>query len=116
MRSFFPIIGFIFLPILMTFGASNTSYESAFRPQPTNNFYDGMLVTISLSISITHVYLEYITLTLEMMDSSSKAFIYFEIMLPFVMGVLYCFGNAFGSGTIWILFSILNYLIMKPGL
>ena len=114
MKTLFTIIGFIILPILLTFGTTNTPYESAFNPQPTNNFYDGMLVTICFSISTTRIFLEYITFTLEIMDSTSKAFVYFEILLPFFMGVLYCVCSSFGSGTVWIIFSIVNYLLMKP--
>jgi hypothetical protein len=53
------ILVWLILPASLSFGVAAASYESLFRSTPTNDFYDGMFVTITASIALVQIFLIY---------------------------------------------------------
>jgi len=103
------VIGFIFLPILLTFGSAGTSYQVLFVPQKRNSFYDAMQVAIFCSVGVTEVACGISSTDLQGTNNNKEfdSFKYFQIVVSFLCGITYFYGSAYVSGFFWILFCIL---------
>lgn len=128
---------YLLLPPLLTFGTAGAAYEPLFRPPPSNDFYDGMLIAVCASITLVellrawalhgavhapHLPSDHLppsrpaarsmgnlmrALTCSTSDVAaapelSNAFLVFEVLLPLLMGSLYCAAGAYGSGAVWL--------------
>jgi hypothetical protein len=97
-RSVLHMVGFILIPPLVTFGATNTPYETSFRPPPSNAFYDSMLIGISMGIALSQYV---ISKHYQKVMKTGNAFEIFKIWFSLSNGILYCVGQAWGAGIIW---------------
>lgn len=99
------------LPPVLCFAFAWTPAAPLFRPFPVNSFYDGMLVAVCVSVSITEALLQRSSsggVTISSSRATAKpgdALIVFEVLLALLLGVLYLFAGAPASGATWLLLS-----------
>ena len=137
LRHLFPLwitcAGYVLLPPLLTYGTIGTPYEPLFRPQPANNFYDAMLVTIAWSMSGVLGWMAFYApdhcpqwhgwsrkARRDLADTTShgsfSAIHSFHLLWALVLSITYFIGGSPASGSIWLVFALCNGVFTLPSL
>lgn len=94
------VFGYTLLPTLLSFGAKSASYENLFRPVPSNDYYDFMLLAICFSAAGVYLHTEK-----QSADRMGDAFDVFLLLFPAVVGILSAISSIPVSAAFWLIFA-----------